>query len=162
MSKRARLDMPLRHIPHWLKGSGLTDEALRQLMDWMEDEELAFFPLHVLANSEKHPPFHHPIAPECEVDRAGDMRIVCVDCQERCECCDEYAPLLGRPKNHVNSPHDRVCYSCARENPCWHADDNDAWPDFCDGCEQGCRESKSTRSGEEVVATCERCRGDKN
>jgi hypothetical protein len=155
MSKRARTDEPLRPIPTWLAKSGVDASALRQLMAWMDDEDVCFFPCAELADrTHDAKRFRHPVEPYIAV-QTFDCLIYCEKCAKRCQCCEEINTDMSDPKL-LDNPHDLVCGACARRT-CDHAEDADAWPAYCEGCERGCREPETCTIGGEEKGICERC-----
>lgn len=158
MSKRARpSDDSERPIPPWLARSGIEPRALRQLMDWMEAKELCFFPVDKLAHDDHEKSrFKHPVSPHYTTSHYGvEPLLFCEHCAPWCECCGGVGRDLAGPAD-LDKPHDLICSECSRSQ-CEHADDYDAWPDYCIGCERGCRESTERTVGGVKTHVCERC-----
>jgi hypothetical protein len=156
MSKRARPDGPERAVPGFLKKSGLDDHALRQLMDWMDDQDLCFFPRRELEGP--HTPFTHAVDPLRILATFNSMAIVCETCGENCECCGE-VNIDIKDDDRLHSPHTRVCGDCSKLD-CDHADEPHQWPSYCDGCERGCRDVDERTVGGKKQVICDRCRPD--
>jgi hypothetical protein len=128
-------------------------------MDWMDKKNLCFLSCAGLGDhgTHKRQKFDHAVDPFINSDTSADGIIVCEYCAERCECCDDIEPALY-DYDDVDCPHDTVCSSCfRRQGKCEHKDDEDAWPDYCTGCERGCRASDERTIGGVLKDICERC-----
>lgn len=149
-------------IPKLVATIGLDTAAARQLMGWMAAQGVCFFPVAALTGSREHARqrFGHAVVPLVLQPDADEPVLACRACCAVCECCEEPKPD-GEvyPIFDVDVPHDLICEDCRAM--CGHGREAFAWPQYCGGCERGCRHPRTAQSlidGKPVVTYCERCK----
>ena len=151
MSKRIREEGA--PIPAWIAKSGVDEHALRQLLAWMGRERLGF--VHTDGIYDHRGPQDHVVDLVVHDHDHGSMAL-CATCCPHCECCDETVPELYETSS-ADNPHDEACERCSRDTTCNHAEDDDYWPSYCDGCQRGCRDMDEKTVGGKEKVICERC-----